>query len=187
MTKLEMAKAFTILQLNYPDSFTNKDDGEILSIINLWADIFAEDDYEQVLAAIKAHIATDTSRWMPPIGVIKNALKRFTQNTDTEGEAWAAVHKAISNSAYHAGEEFDKLSPTLKRIVGSPLQLREWGQMPPDELNIIQSNVMRSYRAIAAKERELSAIPASVRNVLMAGEERKELTDGKVSVVADKK
>lgn len=187
MTKLEMAKAFTILQLNYPDSFAKKDDGEIMSIINLWADIFAEDDYEQVLAAIKAHIATDTSRWMPPIGVIKSALKRFTQNTDTEGEAWAAVHKAISNSAYHAGEEFDNLSPTLKRIVGSPLQLREWGQMPPDELNIIQSNVMRSYRAIAAKERELSAIPASVRNVLMAGEERKGLTDGKVSVVADKK
>ena len=60
---------------------------------------------------------------------------------------------------------FHKLPKILQQLVGDPKQLALWEELPNDEINtIIQSNFMRSWRARAAHEKEMLALPADIRN-----------------------
>ena len=180
MNKAETAKIIDILQINYPDSFKGKDENSLIATVSLWQKVFADDDYQTVSAAVMAHIATDTNRFMPPVGVIKNALVTLTTAEEmTESEAWAHVAKAIRRSAYYAKEEFDKLPPICQRLVGSPAQLKEWAVCErPDTMSVAQSNFMRSYRARAKTEREYAALPSAVKSLMIEARQQLALGDG---------
>ena len=168
MTKKEMAEIITLMQLNYPDSFRDKSDAALNGVINLWLMSFRDDDYKEVMAAVLAHINTDTNRFMPPVGVIKAKLVEIRQPEEmTEIEAWNMVRKAMRVHSWDAKEEFDKLPPVLQRLVGSPSQLQEWAQMDTDAVaSVVASNFQRSYRARAAKEREFLALPSAVQQAM---------------------
>ena len=168
MTKKEMAEIITIMQTNYPDDFRGMSDTAMNAKINLWFMQFRDDDYKEVLAAVMAHIATDTNRFMPPVGVIKAKLVEI-RNPDemTELEAWGLVQEALRNGYYGAQAEFDKLPPVVQRLVGSPNQLREWSLMDSETVSsVVASNFQRSYRARAAKEREFLALPSKVKETM---------------------
>lgn len=168
MTKKEMAEIIAIMQSNYPDDFRGMSDKAMNGKINLWFMQFRDDDYKEVLAAVMAHIATDTNRFMPPVGVIKAKLVEI-RNPDemTEMEAWGLVQNALRNGYYGAKEEFDKLPPVVQRLVGSPNQLREWSQMDSETVSsVIASNFQRSYKVRAAKEREFLALPSAVQQTM---------------------
>ncbi len=156
------------MQTNYPDDFRNLSDVALKAKINLWHMQFKDDSYADVFAAVMAHIASDTSRFMPPIGVIKASLVKLKQPEDlTEMEAWGLVKKATRNGYYGAKEEFEKLPPMVQRLVGSPNQIREWSMMDSDVLDsVVASNFQRSYKVRAAKEREYLTLPADVRNAM---------------------
>lgn len=169
MNKLEAAQIIEVLQLNYPDSFKGLDDEIMVARVNLWAKIFADDPYEHVQAAVMAHIATDTNRFMPPVGVIKTKLVELktTGNEITELEAWAMVSKATRNGTYNSVQEFEKLPEIVQAAIGSPDMLKAWAQLPPNEVEtVIQSNFMRSFKAKKKTQTELKAIPSGVKNVL---------------------
>lgn len=184
MTKQEIVKIITVMQTNYPDDFRGMSDEVLKAKINLWHSQFQDDDYQTVMSAVMAHIATDTNRFMPPVGVIKAKLVQITTPRElSELEAWALVERAISGASmspqsmmYRNGvtdgktsaeRNFDKLPPLLKRIVGNPGQLAAWGAMNEETVGtVIASNFQRSYRAIAAKEREHMALPSDVRRVM---------------------
>ena len=169
MTKKEMAEIIAIMQANYPDDFRGMSDKAMNGKINLWFMQFRDDDYKDVLAAVMAHIATDTGRWMPPVGVIKAKLTEIRLPEElTPQEAWELVSKATRNSTYNSGEEFDKLPPVVQRLVGSPMQLKEWAAMDTDTLqSVVGSNFQRSYKVRAAKEREFLALPSAVQQTMM--------------------
>ena len=168
MTKKEMAEIIAIMQANYPDDFRGMSDKAMNGKINLWFMQFRDDDYKDVLAAVMAHIATDTGRWMPPVGVIKAKLTEIRLPEElTPQEAWELVSKATRNSTYNSGEEFDKLPPVVQRLVGSPMQLKEWAAMDTDTLqSVVGSNFQRSYKVRAAKEREFLALPSAVQQTI---------------------
>lgn len=168
MTKKEMAEIIAIMQANYPDDFRGMSDAAMNGKINLWFMQFRDDDYKEVLTAVMAHIATDTNRFMPPVGVIKAKLVEIRQPEEmTEIEAWNMVRKAMRVHSWDAKEEFDKLPPVLQRLVGSPSQLQEWAQMDTDAVaSVVASNFQRSYRARAAKEREFLALPSAVQQTM---------------------
>ena len=168
MTKKEMAEIIAIMQANYPDDFRGMSDKAMNGKINLWFMQFRDDDYKEVLAAVMAHIATDTGRWMPPVGVIKAKLVEVrTPDEMTPQEAWELVSRATRNSTYNSGEEFAKLPPVIQRLVGSPTQLKEWAAMDTDTLqSVVSSNFQRSYKVRAAKEREFLALPSAVRETM---------------------
>lgn len=87
----------------------------------------------------------------------------------TELEAWGLVATALRNSAYGSVGEFAKLPPAVKRVVRNPEQLREWALMDADEVQtVIASNFQRSYRTAAKQERDLQALPSSIRQFLAA-------------------
>ena len=168
MTRKEAAEIFTILQSNYRDFSRNWSDTVINAKINLWFMQFRDDDYKEVLAAVMAYIATDTSRDMPPVGAIKAKLVEIRMPEEmTPQEAWDLVSKATRNSIYNSGEEFAKLPPVVQRLVGSPMQLKEWAAMDTDTLqSVIGSNFQRSYKVRAAKEREFLALPSAVQQTM---------------------
>lgn len=166
MNRAETIKILAVLQLNYPDSFKDKTKETLDGIINLWQSIFAEDDYAYVNAAIIAHIASDTNRFMPPIGVIKAKLTGLSTagNEMTELNAWRIVKKALSNSSYNSKQEFDKLPATIQKAIGGADMLKVWASIPIDELEtVVQSNFMRSYRAKVKNEKEYAALPGSIK------------------------
>lgn len=168
MTKKEMAEIIAIMQSNYPDDFRGMSDKAVDGKINLWLMSFRDDDYTDVLAAVMAHINTDTNRFMPPVGVIKEKLVEIRMPDEmTPQEAWELVSKATRNSSYNSGEEFEKLPPVVQRLVGSPMQLKEWAAMDTETLqSVIASNFQRSYKVRAAKEREFLALPSAVRQTM---------------------
>lgn len=182
MNKKEAAQVISIMQANYPDSFKGQTDEMVMAKITLWAKMFEADNANEVTAAVMAHMATDTNRFMPPVGVIKDALLKLRQPEEmTEQEAWGYVAKALRNGIYGAQQEFDKLPPVIQRIVGSPNQLRDWAVMDADAVqSVVASNFQRSYRARAKNERETLALPESVKAVIaqIGGNNRFMLGDG---------
>ena len=168
MTIDETAAVLAVLQTAYPQFYRNASPEDIGNTVELWAEMFAADDFELVKAAVKAHIASDTKGFPPHIGAIKEAIRKITQPDEmSEMEAWGYVAAALRNSGYNSVTEFEKLPPVVRRIVGTPSQLREWAAMDTDTVqSVVQSNFMRSYRARAQHEREYLALPPEVKGLM---------------------
>ena len=165
MTRQETGMIMDILTAAYPRFYSGPNTPNKAQTIILWATMFADDPVEVVAMAVKAFIATDKKGFPPHIGAIKDAIVKLkTPDELTEQEAWELVRRACSNANYGAREEFDKLPPVVRRLVGSPNQLREWAMMDSDIFNsVVASNFQRSYRARVASEREYMALPSDVR------------------------
>lgn len=170
MTRKDTLQVLSILRAAYPNFYRGMAKDDLEGIVNLWASMFADDPPELVAAAVKAFIATDSKGFPPVIGIIKEKLRQISAPPMmTEQEAWNLVLNAISNSGYHAKEEYDKLPPILRSIVGSPQQLRNWGMMNADEVQtVVASNVMRSYRARAKYQQDYDALPGDVKQVALS-------------------
>lgn len=169
MNRNEVLKIMAILRGAYPQFYRGIDREKAESTVNLWAEMFANDDVRVVAAAVKSVIESDEKGFPPTIGQVKAKMRMICAPDElSEAEAWGLVAKAIRNSAYEAQAEFEKLPPLVKCIVGSPNQLRDWSQMDSDAVHsVVASNFQRSYRAKAAREKEVQALPADVRAVVM--------------------
>lgn len=169
MNRNEALKIMAILRGAYPQFYRGIDREEAESTVNLWAEMFASDDVRVVAAAVKSVIESDEKGFPPTIGQVKAKMRMICAPDElSEVEAWGLVAKAIRNSGYEAQEEFEKLPTLIRRIVGSPSQLRDWSQMDSDAVHsVVASNFQRSYRAKAARKKEVQALPADVRAVVM--------------------
>lgn len=170
MTKRDANRIIAILQANYPDTTKDMSDDAYMVKVNLWAEEFKDEPFEIVAAAVKAYIANSTARFAPNVGQIKEQIRLLLHpNELTEGEAWAMVQAAMRNSAYGAAEEFEKFPPMVKKVVGSPANLREWGMTEGDAaVSVIASNFQRSYRAVQAREAAMEKTPAPIREMFAA-------------------
>lgn len=168
MDRADTLKILSVLRGAYPAFYRDTTKREAESIANLWADMFADDDYIIVAAAVKALIASDSKGYPPVIGQIKERIRRLTEPQEmTEAEAWALVSKAVKNGLYGSKEEFEKLPADIRRIVGSPNQLRDWAMADSDSLQtVVASNFQRSYRAIAKANKEYAALPGDVKKMI---------------------
>ena len=98
-----------IIKEFYPAFHKDKTPEQIQVSVRLWHEMFKDDDGNQVLAAVKAFVATDTKGFPPSVGQIKQRLVQLNAlDMPDEAEAWGQVWKAIQNSGYHSKEEFDK-------------------------------------------------------------------------------
>ena len=168
MKKTETIAIMAILKEAYPMYYRDKAKDELNTAVNLWTEMFADDDVNLVKAAVKRHIATDIKGFPPVIGQIKQSLVKVTLPEElTEQEAWNLVSKAMRNSTYNATEEFEKLPELIKNIVGGPSQLKEWAMSESKEIQtVIASNFMRSYKVKAASFREYQALPNDVKKLI---------------------
>lgn len=167
MTQAETLKVLAVLKVAYPAMDSRLSDEEYDAMVNLWAEMFADEPYKVVGAAVKAFIATDEQGYPPSIGKIKAQIGKLTQSpykAMTEAEAVALIMQATRNSTYNCGEEFDKLPPILQQLVGHPRQLREWAVSDSQTINtVVASNLQRSYRVLQERQKELDALPESIK------------------------
>ena len=168
MTRDDTLDLLSILKAAYPNFYRDMTRKDADQVISLWFEMFKDEPVELVALAVKAHISTDKKGFPPHIGAIKDAIVKIQQPDEmTEIEAWNIVRSAIRSYSWDAKEQFDKLPPVLQRLVGSPNQLMEWGQMEADEVaTVVASNFQRSYKARAAKEREFMALPSAVQQTM---------------------
>lgn len=186
MTRDDTIDLLSILKAAYPNFYRDMTRKDADHVISLWSEMFKDEPVELVGLAVKRHIATDTKGFPPHIGAIKDAIGKIQQPEEmTEIEAWNMVRKAIRIHSWDAKEQFDKLPTVLQRLVGSPNQLMEWGQMDADVVaSVVASNFQRSYKARAAHEREFLALPSEVKEAMTqiaAGMKMPELPDGEIT------
>lgn len=179
MDRADVLKIMAVLRGAYPQFYRNISRQEAEDTVNLWTDMFSGDSYPIVAAAVKALIESDEKGYPPHIGAVKAKIRLLTSSEEmTEAEAWGIVAKALRNSTYSSREEFEKFPPVIKRIVGSPAQLREWGMMDSDTVHsVVASNFQRSYKVIAQREREIGKLPPEVKALVgkLANERKTEV------------
>ena len=165
MTRQETGIIMDILTTAYPAFYNGRNAPDMRMTVNLWAEMFAEDDVKIVAAAVKALIATDDKGFPPHIGAVKSRIRQISNPDEmTEQEAWAYIAKALRNSSYNAEEEFSKLPPILQDVVHAPQQLREWARMDEATVqSVVASNLQRSFRAKAQSRRDFEALPKDVQ------------------------
>lgn len=168
MERSDVLKIMAVLRGAYPQFYRNIDRKEAEDTVNLWLDMFRQDDPQLVAVAVKSVIEGDEKGFPPTIGQVKAKMRLLTDSGEmTEAEAWELVSKAIRNGLYGAQEEFDKFPPVIRRIVGSPNTLREWARMDTETVHsVVSSNFQRSYRAISAKEKEIAKLPPEVKSLV---------------------
>lgn len=185
MNLKETAKIMAVIKSEYP-SFGGRDltDADYDRKTALWREMFADDSYELVSAALKCFIAEDTKGFAPSIGQIKDIMVRLMDAGGMdEDRAWELLRQAVSRSAYGAREEYDRLPEGLRRMC-SPGQLYEWSQMDSDVFNsVIGSHFRKSYRARRESQRRDALLPADVRRVLTVASDRMALEDGNREVM----
>lgn len=182
MTIDEMAEIMDVLEIAYPAFYARQDESAKLKAMELWATTFADDPAQMVAMAVKAFIVSDTKGFPPNIGQIKDIIYKMTMPRElemSEMEAWTLVRRAIRGASMadwsrklgpdgigppSAVVKFNALPEILQRLVGDPMQLAQWEELPDDEINtVIQSNFMRSWRAMVSHEKEMLALPQDIR------------------------
>lgn len=167
MTRDETKKIIRIIA----DSYPNYKPSDISETIDVWSMMLEEYPYNQIAMALKAYILTDTSGFAPSIGQLVNKLTSAEPQLN-EMEAWSLVSKAIRNGYYGAEEEFAKLPEVVQKAVGNPANLRAWSHTDAESIeNVVQSNFLRTYRAVVKREHEQEKLPdrlkVAMNNVLM--------------------
>lgn len=184
MTVNDARKIIAVMLVSYPNF--KPIDTELMA--TTWADLLNEYSYEQVSVALKCYITTDTSGFAPSIGQLIDKLKTVEQPQElNELQAWGLVRKAINNSGYHSEEEFAKLPPLVQKAVGTPGQLKQWGMSDIESIETVaQSNFMRTYRAVAKREDEVSRMPKEIRQLIQQNEPKIMIEYTSVKAIEDK-
>jgi hypothetical protein len=150
----ETAAVMDILRVAYPQFYRGVDSRDIALAVQLWTEMFAQDEVKTVLAAVKRLIALDTRGFPPAIGAVKEQVWRLThpQELDAAG-AWALVAKAVNSPDYEAA--FAALPEEVRQAVGSPAQLAQWGRMEESAFqSVAASNFQKNYRERLNRRKE---------------------------------
>jgi hypothetical protein len=161
MTKAETLRILAIIRVAYPGFHNRTDAQDQADVELLWSEMFKDDPFELVSAAVKTFIASDEKGFPPHIGAIKAAIATLAQpDMLIEAEAWNLVRSKMSSCATRA--DFLALPPVIQRAVGSASQLNQWAMTDIKSLPVTQSNFMRSYRTALAAEQQRAKIPKDV-------------------------
>lgn len=167
MNKGETAQIIAVIKEYYP---LDKEATNITNKVNAWYVILKDYDYNLIQNALIAYVTQSNSQFPPSVASLvakANELMNYNKYSMTELEAWNCVVKAVRNSWYNSEKEFEKLPPAVKKVIGSPNTLKEWGQMKIEDFNtVIQSNFMRSYTAKIKQEKDHNVLPSSVKNYI---------------------
>lgn len=169
MNRPETLAVMSVLKASYPSFYRGMTPADANGIVALWQEMFSDDEYAVVAAAVKALIACDAKGFPPHIGAVKDYIRRLTAPAErTEAEAWAIAARAVRRTDWcHPDKQFNALPEDIQAAVGSAETLVEWGKLPEETLaSVAASNFQRAYRARRQVRREMEAIPASVRNAI---------------------
>lgn len=136
----------------------------------VWYKLLKDLDYDMASMSISKYMLTN--RFPPSIADIRTQysdISNTKENELYETTAWGMVLKAMRNSTYNSEYEFNKLPEIIKKSIGSANQLREWAimeDMDGRSLTVLQSNFMRTFRAMIDREKELKKLNPELLKVV---------------------
>lgn len=168
MDAFETTRIMEILQAAYPGFYRGQSAAQLAAARDLWQDMFADEPYAVVQAAVRVLVKNRANTYPPAIGEVTEQIYKLRHPDElTEEDAWHLVKRAVGNSSYHAAEEYERLPEPVRRCVGSPAQLRDWSRMGVEELDsVVASNFRRAFRVRSRSDREVAALPEEVRVML---------------------
>ena len=181
MKKSDVVGIMAILETAYPTYYAKRSNQQRMEAVNLWAELFREDNPELVAVAVKTIIVGSANAFPPSIGEIKLKMRELVADEElSETQAWALVSKACANGIYGYQKEFEALPEAVQAAIGRPEQLREWAMMDAETVNsVVASNFMRGYKTAVRRAREVAMLPDSVKALLVnADVKRLEAADG---------
>ena len=167
MTRDEVKKILIVIE----NTFSTFKVENKTQTINVWESFLKDYTYEAVNIALSIYISTSGSAFAPSISQLIGMMRKPQElSAPNEVDVWREVRKAIRNGNYGAETEFEKLSDTAKRMVGEPAQLREWAQLPSEDIDtIIQSNFKKRFETMQKRQAEINAMPESVKKLIQGG------------------
>lgn len=119
MTKKQTIELFAIFVAAYPNFDKFKDEDQVAGMVNVWANIFADDDAAIVGMAAKKHIATN--KWPPSIAEIRDIMADITHPDLVPPDlAWSAVADLLyAHHSYGPRDLYAALPPLVARVVES--------------------------------------------------------------------
>lgn len=164
MKKDELVVLFTNIAILFPKNERTYLDAT-KETYQQWYRLLGDIPFDLAKAAVEAHACT--SPFPPTIADIRQRVAKIRQGETgelTEAEAWAMVSKAISRASSYSVRDFEAFPPAVKRAVGSPRQLCEWGLMEVEVVqSVVSSNFRRSYAQALTQHREATALPENIR------------------------
>lgn len=153
MTRSETIMVLGVLKTSYPNFYKDMDKKEMLNIVNLWNEMFEEDDFKVVKVAVKSLI--QTLKFPPIIADVKEEMYKINnpQNYDVM-DLYSKLKKAIGNGIYGSVDEFNKLPPVVQKFVGSPNQLREWAIDEDFNDTVLRGQFTRQIEILQRREKE---------------------------------
>lgn len=168
MTRNEVKSMFGVLNTAYPAFYANKNSSEISAAVDLWAEMFSEDDVNVVKCALYKFIKK--SKFPPSISEIKEKIRELEQAANGEPlleELWVALKTALRNSNYGAREEFEKLPSILQEYYKSPKELIDLAQMSTEKLDTIyHSQFLKNIASFRAREDTKHTMPQNVASIV---------------------
>lgn len=153
-----------ILRMAYPAFYSRQRDDDIRETISLWESIFAEDESQVVMMAVRDLIQTHTG-FPPEIADVRakiTELVRTATGEPTDEEYWTILRRALADGTWGAQREFDALPEPLKRYCGSPSWLRDHATMDTEVVDsVVHGQFLKQFPAVKkAQEYRESMSPA---------------------------
>lgn len=153
MTRDETVTILGILKTSYPNFYKDMSKNEMYNTIAIWSEMFENDDLSLVKVAVKELI--QMLKFPPTIADIKQKMYELTNQETLPTELWACLKKAISNSAYHSEEEFEKLPEECKLFIRNPRQLKELSQNDVEINNtVVKGQFLKQIETIQKRIKE---------------------------------
>lgn len=144
-----------------------------------WSDLFAEQEYNTVAAAVKALLLTRAEGYPPNPGEVMAQIQQITTPPAANGmEAWGLVMKAIRNSTYNFQKEFENLPDDIQKALGTPEVLKEWAQDLNFNLGVAQSNFLKAYATVIERKKTYNALPERLRQMMIGGRQEQKAIGG---------
>lgn len=154
MTKSETGKLLFLLQTAYPRYYDGKTADELAGAVDLWYDLLKDHDTTLVFAAAKELLGT--LKFPPTIADIKEKMYNMTNQEEDDMALWNELDKAVRNCLYNTQEVFDGLSPLVKKFVGNPAQLRDYGAGDIATFNTVtKGQFLKQIPILKQREKEL--------------------------------
>lgn len=163
MTRDEAKRIVMIISCTYP----NFKPPDLSMVVDIWAEMLKDYQFEQVGTALKTYIATDTSGFAPSIGHITSLIYNMEKKEELNpNEAWALVFKALCNSTYNSRQEFEALPELVQKAVGSPDILRNMASDMNFNEGVEKSLFIKTYTNICRRAEEDAKIPSSIKALI---------------------
>lgn len=143
-----------IIQTAYSRFYQTTKSSDLVKVLDLWAEMFKDDDPVVVAVAVKNLIKT--LEFPPTIADVRKEVAKLvnvTANEPTATDEYNAIRQAIKSSGYYSVENFEKLPAVAKQFVGNPNQLKDWALREDFNEEVLRGQFFKQYDTIKEQQK----------------------------------